>query len=316
MSDIKELWVDKYRPSTLKDYVLNAELRTYFKNMVKNNALQHCTFQGCPGSGKTTLAKILVNEFNADVLFVKCATEGTIDVLRTKVAEFCNALSMEGKIKCVILDEVDSASGSGENNFQKGLRTLIESAQDDTRFILTCNHELKEKAIYSRCPLIPLSFDKLDLAKHVKKILDAEQVKYDKKSLKAFIEESFHYYPDCRRIINYLQLCCNSGELVVKMNAIVNTEQDDFVKEIVSKTLSEKNILGVRQYYIKNKEQLGDFIECSSLLFNYVCDNGIVTDSDGILKLADLIYQLNVVVDREPTFFGMLVVIKKYGIQK
>ena len=117
MSDIKELWVDKYRPSTLKDYVLNADLKTYFKNMVKNNTLQHCTFQGCAGSGKTTLAKILANEFNADVLFVKCATEGTIDVLRTKVAEFCNALSMEGKIKVVILDEIDSASGSGENNF-------------------------------------------------------------------------------------------------------------------------------------------------------------------------------------------------------
>ena len=315
MSDIKELWVDKYRPSTLKDYVLNADLKTYFKNMVKNNTLQHCTFQGCAGSGKTTLAKILANEFNADVLFVKCATEGTIDVLRTKVAEFCNALSMEGKIKIVILDEIDSASGSGENNFQKGLRTLIEAAQDDTRFILTCNHELKEKAIYSRCPLIPLSFDKIDLAKHVKKILDVEGIKYGKESLKAFIEESFQYYPDCRRIINYLQLCCNSGELVVKLNAIVNSEREDFVKEVVNKTLSEKNILGVRQFYIKNKERLGDFIEGGSLLFNYVCDNGIVTEPEGILKLTDLLYQLNVVVDKEPTYFGMLVAIKKYGIQ-
>ena len=316
MNDIKELWVDKYRPSTLKDYVLNADLKTYFKNMVKNNTLQHCTFQGCAGSGKTTLAKILANEFNADVLFVKCATEGTIDVLRTKVAEFCNALSMEGKIKIVILDEIDSAAGSGENNFQKGLRTLIEAAQDDTRFILTCNHELKEKAIYSRCPLIPLSFDKIDLAKHVKKILDVEGIKYGKESLKAFIEEGFQYYPDCRRIINYLQLCCNSGELVVKLNAIVNSEREDFVKEVVSKTLSEKNILGVRQFYIKNKERLGDFIEGGSLLFNYVCDNGIVTEPEGILKLTDLLYQLNVVVDKEPTYFGMLIAIKKYGVQK
>ena len=315
MNDIKELWVDKYRPSTLKDYVLNADLKTYFKNMVKNNTLQHCTFQGCAGSGKTTLAKILANEFNADVLFVKCATEGTIDVLRTKVAEFCNALSMEGKIKVVILDEVDSASATSENSFQKGLRTLIEAAQDDTRFILTCNYNKVIPAILSRCPIIPLKFDKIDLAKHVKKILDNENIKYGKESLKAFIEESFQYYPDCRRIINYLQLCCNSGELVVKLNAIVNSEKEDFVKEVVSKTLSESNILGVRQFYIKNKERLGDFIEGGSLLFNYVCDNGIVTEPEGILKLTDLLYQLNVVVDKEPTYFGMLVAIKKYGVQ-
>ena len=316
MSDIKELWVDKYRPSTLKDYVLNADLKTYFKNMVKNNSLQNCTFLGCQGSGKTTLAKILANEFNADVLFVKCATEGTIDVLRTKVAEFCNALSMEGKIKVVILDEVDSASATSENSFQKGLRTLIEAAQDDTRFILTCNYNKVIPAILSRCPIIPLKFDKIDLAKHVKKILDNENIKYGKESLKAFIEESFQYYPDCRRIINYLQLCCNSGELVVKLNAIVNSEKEDFVKEVVSKTLSESNILGVRQFYIKNKERLGDFIEGGSLLFNYVCDNGIVIDPEGILKLTDLLYQLNVVVDKEPTYFGMLVAIKKYGVQK
>ena len=316
MSDIKELWVDKYRPSTLKDYVLNADLKTYFKNMIKNNALQNCTFLGCQGSGKTTLAKILANEFNADVLFVKCATEGTIDVLRTKVAEFCNALSMEGKIKVVILDEVDSASATSENSFQKGLRTLIEAAQDDTRFILTCNYNKVIPAILSRCPIIPLKFDKIDLAKHVKKILDNENIKYGKESLKAFIEESFQYYPDCRRIINYLQLCCNSGELVVKLNAIVNSEKEDFVKEVVSKTLSESNILGVRQFYIKNKERLGDFIEGGSLLFNYVCDNGIVIDPEGILKLTDLLYQLNVVVDKEPTYFGMLVAIKKYGVQK
>lgn len=93
----------------------------------------------------------------------------------------------------------------------------------------------------------------------------------------------------------------------------MNSEKEDFVKEVVSKTLSESNILGVRQFYIKNKERLGDFIEGGSLLFNYVCDNGIVTEPEGILKLTDLLYQLNVVVDKEPTYFGMLVAIKKYA---
>jgi DNA polymerase III delta prime subunit len=188
---------------------------------------------GCPGSGKTTLAKILANEFDAETLFIKCATDGTLDVLRTRISEFCNAMSIEGKIKIVILDEVDSATSSGDNNFQKGLRTLIESAQDDTRFILTANYQKIIPAVLSRCPIIPLKYDKMDLLVHLKKILDAEKIEYDKTSVKAFIEEAFQYYPDCRKIINYLQLCCNSGKLIVKLNNTVNSDRENFVKEIV-----------------------------------------------------------------------------------
>ena len=75
------------------------------------------TFAGCQGSGKTTLAKILCNELDADVLFVRCATDGVIDTLRTSVEPFCNAMSLEGKPKVVLLDELDSAASSGQNNF-------------------------------------------------------------------------------------------------------------------------------------------------------------------------------------------------------
>lgn len=270
------------------------------------------TFAGIAGSGKTTLAKLLCNEFDAEVLFVPCATDGTLDVLRTKITEFCNAMSFEGKPKIVILDEVDSASQSGQNNFQMALRTLIEAAQDDTRFILTCN--MKEKvlpAVLSRCPIVPLRFDKKELLLHVKKILDSEKIEYTKESLKAFIEEAFRFYPDCRRIVKYLQFCSNSGKLIVKLNAIVNNEKDDFIKDIVEKTITLPNILEVRKFYLANKNKLVDFIEGASLLFNYVVDNDLV-DSDGILKLTDLVYQENVVVDKEPTFFGMLVAIKRY----
>ena len=114
---IKELWVDKYRPSKLDNYILNDNIKQYFKNMVSSKQLQNCIFAGIQGSGKTTLAKILCNEFDADVLFVKCATEGVVDTLRAKIEPFCNAMSMEGKLKIVLLDELDSASSSGANNF-------------------------------------------------------------------------------------------------------------------------------------------------------------------------------------------------------
>ena len=206
IENIKTEWVDKYCPKTLKDYVLDPEIKQYFKNMIKNKNLQNFTLIGCPGSGKTTLAKVLANEFNAEVLFIKCATEGGVDVLRSKVEPFCNAMTMDGKIKLVILDELDAAtstSGSG-SSFQMGLRTLIESAQEDTRFVCTANYNKIIPAVLSRCPIIPLRFEKKDLLLHVKKILDAEEIKYDRVSLKAFVEEAFRFYPDIRRIIKYL----------------------------------------------------------------------------------------------------------------
>lgn len=171
------------------------------------------------------------------------------------------------------------------------LRTLIEQAQSDTRFLCTCNYPGKViPAVLSRCPVIPLEFGKKDLLMHVKKVLDSECVKYGKDSLKAFIEESFKYYPDVRRIVKYLQMCSSSGTLVVKLNALGSSAKDDFMKELAAKAVTEKSLLAVRQFYIKSKDQVGDYVEAGSKLFNYVIDNGIVDDADGVLKLADLLF--------------------------
>ena len=311
--DVKQLWVDKYRPTTLDGYVLYDDCRKYIASMIENRALENMTFMGVQGSGKTTLAKILCNEFNAEVLFIPCATDGTLDILRTKITDFCNSVSFEGKIKVVILDEVDSASNSGDNNFQKGLRTLIEAHEDDTRFILTANYNKIIPAVISRCPIIPLGFDKKDLLVRIKYILDNEHIKYDKASLKLFIDSTFMFCPDCRRIINYLQLFCNTGELIVTLNAFSNYKKNEFISEMLELLKTEQNILKIRQMYLQNKNKLGDFVVAGSDLFNAAIDGGYIHKAEGVLKLTELLYQLNVVVDKEPTFFGMLVAIQKYG---
>lgn len=310
---MKELWIDKYKPTTLDEYVLDKDLKQYFKSMISKKTLQNFSMISTPGSGKTTLAKILCNELDAQVLFVPCATDGTVDVLRTKIQDFCNALSMEGKIKIVILDEVDSASAGGGNNFQQALRTLIEAAQDDTRFLITGNFIQKIIApLLSRCPVIPLKFDKKDLLLHVKKILDNESIKYTRDSIKAFIEEAFQYYPDCRRIINYLQFCCSSGELVVNLNNVAESEKNELIDAIVDKLKTTSNMLEVRKFYLSEKDKISDYVEFGSVLFKHVVDNGIVVDLDGILKMTDLLFQLNMVIDKESGFFGLLTAITKW----
>lgn len=310
---LNELWVDKYRPQRLDEYVLSNDIKSYFKSMIENKSLQNFSLVGCAGSGKTSLAKILCNELDAQVLFVPCATDGTVDVLRTKIQDFCNALSMEGKIKIVLLDELDSASSSGGNGFQQALRTLIESAQDDTRFIATSNFLQKIIApILSRCPVIPLKFDKKDLLVHIKKILDAEKMKYTRDSVKAFIEEAFQYYPDVRRIINYLQFCCNSGELVVNLNNVAESEKNELIDAIIDKIKTSNSMLDVRKFYLAEKDKISDYVEFGSAMYKYVVDKGIVVDLDGILKMTDLLFQLNSVIDKESGFFGLLVAIAKW----
>ena len=312
-STLTELWVDKYRPKCLSEYVLGEDIKKYFKSMVDKKSLQNLSLIGVAGSGKTTLAKILCNELDAQVLFVPCATDGTVDVLRTKIQDFCNALSMEGKIKVVILDEVDSASAGGGNNFQQALRTLIEAAQDDTRFLITGNFLQKIIApLLSRCPVIPLKFDKKDLLIHVKKILDNEGIKYTRDSVKAFIEEAFQYYPDVRRIINYLQFCCTTGELVVNLNKVAESEKNELLDAIVDKLKTTRSMLEVRKFYLSEKDKISDYVEFGSALYKHVVDTGIVVDLDGILKMTDLLFQLNTVIDKESGFFGLLTAIAKW----
>lgn len=312
-NNLVELWVDKYRPQTLDEYVLSDDIKKYFKSMVEKKSLQNLMFAGVAGSGKTSLAKILCKELDAQVLFVPCATDGTVDVLRTKIQDFCNALSIEGKLKIVLLDELDSASASTSNGFQQALRTLIESAQDDTRFVCTCNFLQKIIApVLSRCPVIPLKFDKKDLLVHVKKILDNENIKYSRDSVKAFIEEAFQYYPDVRRIINYLQFCCNSGELVVNLNKVAESEKTELLDAIIDKLKTCNNILEVRKFYLAEKDKINDYVEFGSTLYRYVIDNGIVVDLDGILKMTDLLFQLNTVIDKESGFFGLLTAVAKW----
>ena len=186
--ELKEQLVYKYRPKCLDEMVLDSDIKDYFKNMVKSKSLTNMTLIGSPGFGKTTLALCLANEVNAVVHFVKCAIDGKVEYISSTLKPFCDSMSLDGRPKIVILDELDSASSTQQSSFQKSLRSLIESAPD-TVFICTANYNNIIGAVLSRCPPIKITFSAKDLLVRVKQILDSEHVEYSSDTLKDFFKE-------------------------------------------------------------------------------------------------------------------------------
>lgn len=305
--EMKELWVDKYRPTAVDEMILSEDIKKYFQNMVKNRALTNMTLCSSPGQGKTTICLALAKQINADVLFVRCAIEGKVETIHSKIKPFCDAMSIDGRPKIVILDELDSASATQDSSFQKSLRNIIETAPD-TRFWATANYNKIIPAVLSRCPPVNLHFTPKDLLIRLTQILDAEKVKYTKKSLKDFIKIAVtKLYPDIRSIVNHLQTYSTTGELIVSGSTIAEAEKESFISSIVNMVMTEKDLLKIRTYYTQNKDKISDYIIMAGDILNYVIDKNIIKRGEDILALSDQIYKLNIVVDKETQFYAFIV---------
>ena len=308
--DLKAFWTDEFAPKTLDDMVLSEELKNHFKELLKSRSKFCALFAGSAGIGKSTLANIIAKELNASVLFIPCGIEGNVATAQGKIKNFCESLSIEGKQKLVILDELDSASGTQDNSMQKVLRNIISESQD-TMFIGTCNYVEKViEPIRSRLGVINLKFSARDLFGRLQYILKTKNIIYTTESLTDFVKNILKtHYPDIRRIISDLQKCCASGTLIVPKS--ISSSNNSFLKELVEKCSTENNILNLRQYYITNKSKIEDYLTFSSDVFNYVLDNNLITNGDAVLHLSNIIYQMNLVIDREIQFFSMMTYLNK-----
>ena len=305
--EMNEFWTEEFAPKTIDEMVLTEDIKNHFRNLLESKNRFNLLLAGSPGIGKTTIANIISNTLNATTLFIKCGIEGNVETAKTKLQNFCNAMSIDGRPKVVILDELDSASGTQDNSFQKILRNII-SDSPDTIFIGTCNYPEKViSPIKSRLGLISLKFTARELLARIQHILDTKKIKYTTDSLKDFVINVIKTnYPDIRRIISILSDCCSSGELIVSSNVTDNDHNKDLVKAIVDKAINTEDILEVRKFYIQSKNKIDDYLKLSSEIFNYVIDNGIVKDRAKILRLSNIIYQLNIVVDKEIQFFNLI----------
>ena len=209
---MKELWVEKYRPKTLKEYVVrDGTQRQQIQSWITDKAIPHLLFSGAPGVGKTTLAKILFNELNVssyDILEINASRENSVDTVREKINNFVQIMPF-GDYKYVLLDEADYMSPNG----QAALRGVMETYHTSARFIITCNYPNRIiPALHSRCQGFHMEvIDKTEFTARVAEILIAEQTEQDIETLDTYVKAS---YPDLRKCINMIQQNCRDGKLM------------------------------------------------------------------------------------------------------
>ena len=261
------LWVEKYRPRTLDEYVGNDHLKEKVSDYLKSGEVPHLLFFGKAGTGKTTLAKLIVNSINCDHIIINASDENNVDTVRNKVKNFASTIGFKDS-KIVILDEFDYMTP----NAQAILRNLMETFSRHCRFILTCNYVEKViSPIRSRTQefqIVPPT--KKDVAVQISQILTKENIRFEPKDLVPVIDAG---YPDIRKIINTCQLNSSKGVLKIDTNSVTDSDIKSKIIEILKSNDAKPNKWKtIRQAVADSRVQ--DFSEMYSYLYEKVDEYG------------------------------------------
>ena len=293
------LWVEKYRPSSLDTYIGNDHLKSKVEVYLESGDLPHLLLHGKAGTGKTTLAKILMNNIDCDYLYINASDENNVETVRTKIKNFASSVGFKD-YKVIALDECDYITP----NAQAALRNLMETFSKHCRFILTCNYvERIIDPIQSRCQsfqIIPPS--KKEVALHLTNILDSEQVLYEVSDIGLLVNGG---YPDIRRVINSAQRNVIDGRLTLDKGSVIQNDYKLKLLEILKTQDKKSAFKNIRQLVADS--QITDFADLFRLLYDEVDSYGKGHVAECILVIAKYELSDSQVVDKEINAMAMLI---------
>ena len=297
------LWVEKYRPKTIQDCVLPANMKKTFSEFVKKG-IPNLLLTGGAGVGKTTVAKAMLDEIGYDYILINGSEESGIDVLRNKMKNFASTMSLEGSRKFIIIDEADYLN---PQSTQPALRGMIEEFHKNCGFILTCNFKNRIiDPLHSRCSVVEFNIpanEKPTLAQEfmssVKNVLTTENVKFDKRVIQELI---IKFFPDWRRCLNELQRYSASGQ--IDGGILVNLSEKN-MKDLIL-FMKEKDFKSVRKWCVNNldNDPTRIFRKIYDNLYNYFDGGHSIATS--VLILADYQYKSAFVADQEINLLACL----------
>jgi len=290
-----ELWVEKYRPTTLDRYVGNETIKNKISDYLEQGSIQNLLLHGVAGTGKTTLAKLLVKNIDCDFLYINASDERGIDTIREKIQPF--ALSMGfNDVKIVILDESDYLTPQA----QATLRHTIEACSATTRFILTCNYlERIISPLQSRCQSFEITPPSKEIVTDlVCRVMVDENVKWETNDIIPVIDT---HYPDIRKIINTIQGSVINGQIKIDDSSLKNSQLGGLV---VDALIRKAKLSEIRQILADSGSREFDD------LFKYIYDKSstLFGDREGeaILIIAKYQYEYTFVLEKEICIAAML----------
>ena len=297
------LWVEKYRPKTISECILPDTIKNTFLDFVKNKEIPNLLLCGTAGVGKTTVARALCNDFQADYILINGSEERNIDTLRVKIKNFASTVSLSGGPKIVILDEADYLNAQST---QPALRGFIEEFSKNCRFIFTCNYKNRIiPPLHSRCSVIDFTIQNDQkpmianmIFQRILLILNWENIKSNDKVVAELINK---FFPDFRRVLNELQKYSASGS--IDSGVLANLD-DQSLTEIIG-YLKNKEFSKMRKWVAMNihNDPQAIYRKLYDSFFNLL-ENRSVPQS--IIILSDYSYKSAFVADQEVNMVACL----------
>ena len=290
------LWVEKYRPKDLSTYVGNEHLKEKVKVYLESEDVPHLLLYGKAGTGKTTLAKIVVNNIDCDYMYINASDENKVDDVRNKIKTFASSVGFKS-LKVIILDECDYLTP----NAQAALRNLMETFSKHCRFILTCNYvERIIDPIQSRCQsykVVPPS--KKEVAQQMVNILKEENCQFELDDIALIVNAG---YPDIRRVINSAQRQIIDGKLTIDTSSVI---QNNYKLQLLEMLSNNSKLNDIRKLIADNS--ISDYSELFRLLYDEVDNYGKGKQAECIMNIAEAQFQDVNVVDKEINFMSLII---------